>query len=289
MINSEDNNQMLKYANDLRKLYEEVNRENEVIKEQKKQLEESFNDLIYMGIDMISLYDELLAGHCKRVSNYSILIANTLEIDDEEIEKIRIGALLHDIGLVGIPKNSLYLLETNSEKSEELKEMYYNHPKVEIRPLMKNKFNKIFEIIKTHHEFSDGSGFPAGLTEDQIPLGGKIVGIASQYDVLRQIKFVGKSSKTIIQYMKDKYEGKYSFEIFRIFEDLVCDNDPYKSTIDISISELEVGMTLAKNIETIKKIKLVSAETILGKDIIDKIKEISKRVSIKLPIKIYKS
>ncbi len=119
-------------------------------------------------------------GHSIRVSDYCCLIARRLDFDALAFENIRAAALLHDIGKIGI---SNAILGKKGELSEEEMTIIKSHSRkgVEIlRPL--RQFEALLPGILHHHENYDGSGYPAGLAGNGIPLSARIIAVADAYD-----------------------------------------------------------------------------------------------------------
>ncbi|MCR5700895.1 MAG: HD domain-containing protein [Lachnospiraceae bacterium] len=155
---------------------------------QKKELEFARNQL-KMGNETIlaiaktvDAKDENTSLHSQRVSDYSVMIAKELGFSDEECENLRKAALLHDIGKIGIPDRVL-------NKPAKLDDKEY--------AIMKSHVTRGAEILKDftlvdhaiegtlfHHERYDGKGYPEGLEGENIPLYGRIIGVADAFDAM---------------------------------------------------------------------------------------------------------
>jgi len=100
----------------------------------------------------------------------------------DEIETIRIGALLHDIGKIGVPDA---VLQKPGRLTEEEFTLIRQHPQIGRRILEKlGHFEKYLPIVELHHEDIDGNGYPYGLRAERIPLGARIVHVADAYDAM---------------------------------------------------------------------------------------------------------
>ena len=121
-------------------------------------------------------------GHCRRVSFYARLIAAALDLDKKESEDLKVAAMLHDIGKIGI---SDFVLGKPSTLDEDEMKIIREHPSkgVEILKPIKH-FEAILPGILHHHENYDGSGYPAGLAGEDIPLIARIISIADTYDAI---------------------------------------------------------------------------------------------------------
>jgi putative nucleotidyltransferase with HDIG domain len=130
----------------------------------------------------IDAKDHYTQGHSQKVSAYAALIAEALGMSDAEVEEIRLGGVLHDIGKVGIPEN---ILNKNGPLNPDEWETMKSHVKFGakiLEPL--TPLARIREMVLHHHEFFDGSGYPDALTGDRIPLGARIIAIADAYDTI---------------------------------------------------------------------------------------------------------
>jgi len=130
----------------------------------------------------IDAKDHYTQGHSQKVSAYAALIAEGLGMNDAEVEEIRLGAVLHDIGKVGIPENILNKSgPLNPEEWETMKSHVKFGAKI-LDPL--TPLARVREMVLHHHEFFDGSGYPEALSGEKIPLGARIIAIADAYDTI---------------------------------------------------------------------------------------------------------
>jgi putative nucleotidyltransferase with HDIG domain len=120
--------------------------------------------------------------HTRRVVDYSMALAKKMGLSDDELIEIRRGALMHDIGKIGVPDA---ILQKPGPLTEEEWEVMRRHPEEGLRILQDITFFKgAIDIIGSHHEHYDGSGYPRGLIGDQIPLGARIFAIADALDAI---------------------------------------------------------------------------------------------------------
>jgi diguanylate cyclase (GGDEF)-like protein/putative nucleotidyltransferase with HDIG domain len=130
----------------------------------------------------IDAKDHYTQGHSQKVSAYAALIAEAMNMNDAEIEEVRLGAVLHDIGKVGIPEQILNKSgPLNPEEWEMMKSHVVFGAKI-LEPL--TPLARIREMVLHHHEFFDGSGYPDALSGEHIPLGARIVAVADAYDTI---------------------------------------------------------------------------------------------------------
>jgi putative nucleotidyltransferase with HDIG domain len=126
--------------------------------------------------------DPYTAGHSERVSVLSVAIGREMRLGAEELEVLRLGALLHDIGKIGI---SDHLLRKPAPLTADEYEVVKTHPAVGSRILRHVRFlEPHLPIVELHHERPDGRGYPSGLEGDAIPVLARIVHVADAYDAM---------------------------------------------------------------------------------------------------------
>lgn len=126
--------------------------------------------------------DPYTRGHSERVARISVAIGRRLNLAEDEVETLRISALLHDVGKIGIDDN---ILKKPAPLTEAEYEIMKQHPQKGFRimsqiPAMKDFLPGMY----MHHETLDGTGYPQGLAGDQIPLQARIVAVADAFDAM---------------------------------------------------------------------------------------------------------
>ncbi len=126
--------------------------------------------------------DPYTGGHLQRVVAYSLLLGHALELETEQLEQLRLGATLHDIGKIGVPDG--VLLKAGPLDDAENAVMR-RHP-VDGAAIVSRieSLRAIVPIVRSHHERMDGDGYPDGLAGDQIPLAARIVAVADTFDAM---------------------------------------------------------------------------------------------------------
>src|SRR5215204_2218486 len=126
--------------------------------------------------------DPYTRGHSERVSRFSMAIAQRLGLSDDEVEKIRISALLHDVGKISIDDK---ILKKPAALTDEEYEIMKGHPQKGYKIMSQIPAMKEFLAgMYMHHEMVNGMGYPQGLKGDEIPLMGKIVAVADTFDAM---------------------------------------------------------------------------------------------------------
>lgn len=143
---------------------------------------ELFLDTIQAMVASIDAKDPYTNGHSQRVSEFSVAIGRQMNLPAEQIHQLRIGALLHDIGKIGIPDTILSKPgRLTQEETDKMKE----HPSIGAE-IMKNVrlLRSELPVLAEHHEHMDGTGYPNGLRNGQISLYGRIVAVSDVFDAL---------------------------------------------------------------------------------------------------------
>jgi HD-GYP domain-containing protein (c-di-GMP phosphodiesterase class II) len=126
--------------------------------------------------------DPYTRGHSERVSRFSVAIAQGLDLPDDEIEKTRISALLHDVGKIGIDDN---ILKKPAALTDEEFVVMKQHPQKGYKIMSQIPAMKEFlPGMYMHHEMINGQGYPQGLKGDEIPLQARIVSVADTFDAM---------------------------------------------------------------------------------------------------------
>ncbi|QUW00867.1 HD domain-containing protein [Chloracidobacterium sp. MS 40/45] len=126
--------------------------------------------------------DPYTRGHSERVKMYSVLMAEHMGLNPEEIEDIRVAALLHDVGKIGIEDR---ILKKPAALTEEEYTIMKTHPEKGAKIMAEiPQMKKYVPGMYYHHECMDGRGYPIGLKGDQIPLMARIISVADTFDAM---------------------------------------------------------------------------------------------------------
>ncbi len=150
-----------------------------------KELKTSFDSAITTLSAVVDARHPLTAGHSERVAYYAMLIGKELRLEDHRLEALRLAALLHDIGKIGVRDDVLF--KKGPFGTEERREMQA-HVHMTRTILEKFHFPQILqdipEVAAFHHERFDGNGYPEGLTGEKLPLETRILTVADVFDAL---------------------------------------------------------------------------------------------------------
>ncbi len=154
------------------------------VRERTRELEEARLEVVDRLALTADYRDDSTGEHAKNVGRLAALLAHALELPEETVELIRHAAPLHDIGQVAV--SDRILVKPGKLTPDEFEAMKL-HTTVggEILGRSRSKLLQMSEeIALTHHEWWDGSGYPAGLKGEEIPLSGRIVAVADVFDAL---------------------------------------------------------------------------------------------------------
>lgn len=165
-----------------RSLEQEVEERTAQLRGALEQLEQSYDDTLEALGSALDLKDAETEGHCQRVTAFCISIAKTLPVPDPYLPILARAAFLHDIGKMAIPDG---ILRKPGPLTDDEKKIMRTHCEIGYNMLTRIPFLRdAAEIVLAHQEFYDGSGYPRGLTGDQIPLGARIFTIADSLDAM---------------------------------------------------------------------------------------------------------
>ncbi len=143
---------------------------------------EYVHDVLTSIANIVESRDYYTHNHCKNVVKYSVAIAEMMNVSEEDIEMIRLGADFHDIGKIAIP--DAILLKPGKLTSEEF-EVMKTHAAIGAELLKPMKtMEKVLPLIRNHHEKLDGTGYPDGWKNDEISLPIRILSVVDIYEAL---------------------------------------------------------------------------------------------------------
>ncbi len=147
-----------------------------------QQLEQSYDDTLEALGGALDLKDAETEGHCKRVTAFTIAIAREMKVDPQLLPQIARAAFLHDIGKMAIPDR---ILRKPGPLTPEEREVMRTHCEIGYNMVTRIPFlREAAEIVLSHQEYYDGTGYPRGLKGEDIPLGARIFAVADALDAM---------------------------------------------------------------------------------------------------------
>lgn len=174
--------QLKKKIEELEKSRNEINRLYNILQKDYQVQVESIENVMISLAYIIEAKDKYTIGHTQRVSTYAVKLAEKIGLEKEKTERLRMAALIHDIGKIGVPE---VILNKPGKLTEAEFELVKKHPVIGgniCKPLA--NFNDLCDIIRHHHEKLNGSGYPDGLKGDEISIEARILAVADVFDAL---------------------------------------------------------------------------------------------------------
>ena len=167
--------QLERYAVDLRETFKQE-------RARAQQLTRSYKATVRALSNAVEARDAYTGKHAERVAAYGIAIARALGIARPEAPEIEFGFLLHDIGKVAIPDSILY---KPGALTDEERRLMSRHPTIGAEIVGDIEFlQDAVEVVRSHHERWDGTGYPEGLAGEEIPLAARVFAVADVLDAL---------------------------------------------------------------------------------------------------------
>lgn len=142
----------------------------------------SFEEFMKMMAKAIDERTSYLRGHSERVAVYAAEIARDLKLPAAEVEQIRLAALLHDIGTIGIEDSIVMKNAPLTPEEFDIVKAHTVKGAAILRPI--EQLNSVIPGVELHHESLDGRGYPYGLHGDEIPLMARVIAVADSFDAM---------------------------------------------------------------------------------------------------------
>jgi putative nucleotidyltransferase with HDIG domain len=165
------------------------------------------------------------AGHSERVTELALKIGQALGLDQKQLDDLHRGGLLHDIGKIGIPPE---ILDKAGKLTDEEYQLMREHVSIGARILEPiEAYAGIIPVVLHHHEYYDGSGYPDGLSRENIDLGARIFTVADHYDALISDRPYreGMPRDTVIGFIKEDSGTKFDPKVVDAFLEVMAQQD----------------------------------------------------------------
>ncbi len=163
-------------------------------------------------LQKIRQYDRYTYLHSKRVAHVAVLIGESVKLNSVELAGLSEAALLHDLGKIQIP---LEVLNRPGKLLQSERNLLEKHPLWGIEIIADNHKDELLHVIpgiKSHHEHFDGTGYPLGLSGEEIPLFGRIIAIADAFDAMTSFRIyrgtltIQEANKQILQAIESQFD-----------------------------------------------------------------------------------
>jgi response regulator RpfG family c-di-GMP phosphodiesterase len=251
-------------------------------------LKQSFLVSIKVFSTLIELREGSAGGHARRVADLSRKLAIQLGMDAKTQQDIFVAGLLHDIGKIGF-SDAMLAKPVPKLNSEELSR-YRKHSVAGASALLPLADLKgAADLIRVHHERFDGQGFPDGLPGLGIPLGGRILAVANDYDglqigTLSERRFGADDAKALLVKSRGK---RYCPEVIDALVELLGKphDEPGQENV-VPVDKLKIGMVLARDLLARDGTLLLATDYLLDANLVREIQAYAKRESLPLVLHI---
>jgi diguanylate cyclase (GGDEF)-like protein/putative nucleotidyltransferase with HDIG domain len=183
----------------------------------------NFENVLFSLAGAVEAKDAYTQGHIQRVANMAVALARKMGLSKSEIESVRVGGILHDIGKIGVSRTILNKREPLTAQEQELMKAHTDVGYKICLPLKKN-LGPALEVIRSHHEKLDGSGYPDGLKGEQISTVARVMTVVDIYDALvtdRPYRKRMAKEKALHILRQEAKEGKLDQKVIEALMELV--------------------------------------------------------------------
>lgn len=228
---------------EIRELIENYNHAAVAVRDARERLQDAYIQFVGSLANALDARDQYTAGHSKRVSELSCATAAALGLAPEDVERIRIGALLHDIGKIGVADSVLQKPGRLSDAEfAEVKE----HPVIGRRILEGVEgLAQFIPAVELHHENWDGSGYPHGQRGTETPIEARIIHVADAYDAMTTSRAYRRGmGRTRAMEELHRYSGRqFDAQIVKVFSSLPGEmvGAEHQGAVEVLAGSLPVG------------------------------------------------
>ena len=191
------------------------------IRNLRKELDSSEN-IIMTLTSALESKDPRTIGHVQRVASYAARMCDKLGMTGEERETIIKGAMLHDVGMIGVPDELLTATALSDEQRGSITEHTRMGASI-VEPMI--TFRQFVPIIRWHHERWDGKGYPDGLLGDAIPLEAQMVAMADRFDEIHHERALTEA-EAMGELLAEAETGAFNKELVKLFSESVGEETP---------------------------------------------------------------
>jgi response regulator RpfG family c-di-GMP phosphodiesterase len=231
-----------------------IRKKSEEVQAALEHVREDYQGMITALSSLVEMRGEEVRHHARKVAELSVNAAKELGIGGEDLEALRIAALLHDIGEIGIPER--ILLQPPETLNMDDFALYSLHPVRSQMALVNiTGLRKAGTLIRHHHERYDGKGFPDKLAGEAIPLGSRILAFADQIDRAARAAS-GDVAETVMARLELDAGSKFDPALLRIFKKIVkyayfsmsSGENPKDIELELRPDEIKAGMVLSRSV-----------------------------------------
>ena len=246
--------------------------------ESHQKIKTAYTDSVTVFARIIGMREGESSAHGDRIAESCGLVAQELGLDDEQRQDIDFAAQLHDIGKMAMSDK---LLQTPFEtQTDEQKEIYKQHCTNGQAILMSlGPLQSAANIIRSHHERIDGTGYPDGLKGDQISIGAKILSVANEFDDLLSGALLGTAmdQASAIQFLTSNIGRRFDAQVVKAFvsvQENRAPADAISKVLILAVEDLLPGMMLAEDVYLRENVLMLRSGQQLTENFIEKFKSL---------------
>jgi len=256
-------------------------------------LKKSFTASIKVMSNIIEMRENIAPGHSRRVAELASKLAKKVGLSVNRVQQVLFAGLLHNIGKIGMTDK--LLKRAYEDMSKEEFAQFVKHPVIGQGMLM--AFEELQEaaiIIRSQHERYDGKGFPDQLQVEDIPIGARILAIASDYETFQigTITSQKQGEKEALDFLTNNRKTRYDPNIVILFHEMIKSEhfwrkDKGDNGRQVVASRLVVGMILAEDVLIKDKVLVLPMGHVLDNHTIERLTQLERSVDGPLVIKIF--
>jgi response regulator RpfG family c-di-GMP phosphodiesterase len=244
-----------------------------------EELKRNFMVSIKMFANLMEMREGAVGGHSRRVGDLARRLAASLGLDARTQRDVFLAGLLHDIGKIGFP--DMLLARPVSRMSADEQARYRKHPLAGEAALMPlSELQHAASIVRSHHERFDGTGYPDGLTGDEIPFGARVLAVVNDYDALQIGTLAEKrlGADEARQSLAPGRNRRYEPRVLDAFFELLAGAAPdaVRERV-VAASELKPGMVLSRDLFGQGGTLLLAADYVLDGRLVGQIQQFARR------------
>ncbi|TCV89650.1 HD domain-containing phosphohydrolase [Sulfurirhabdus autotrophica] len=238
-------------------------------------LKKSFITTVRVFANLIEMREGKLTGHSRRVADLSKAIAQQMGIKGSELQDIFLAGLLHDVGKIGLPDR---LLEKpfSGLTAEERAEVVKHPAKGQAALMALEQLQGAAKLIRSHRERVDGMGFPEKLIGDAIPLGARIIAVATDYDAVQTGSLLSKvmSPAEATSYILEGNGKRYDSAVVKAFIKVTDTSGATQPIPELPVKtdQLQPGMKLSRDLLSKDGGLLLSKDHVIDDNLIAQIR-----------------
>ena len=236
--------------------------------------------------NLMELRSGVLAGHGKRCAHLARKVATAMGMPEDAVQDVFVAGLLHDVGFMALP-DAILSKPVGKLTAADLAS-YQRHPTLGAQSFMAlDDHQAVADLIRTHHERFDGTGYPGQLQGEQIPLGSRILGVVDTYDDLTHGHLTGVAlteaeARTLLQHGRGT---QFDPEVIDVFLHITQAEKPKVARLEpVTPEHLQPGMALGKDLLSKEGVLLLSAGHVLSADMISRIRKYEKTEGLNLTL-----